>query len=43
MIKNRITKVKRISPKTKIENRKIKKFAIYLLKEISFYKNPEFD
>jgi hypothetical protein len=43
MIKNRITKVKRISPKTKIENRKIKKATSDFLKEISFYKNPEFD
>jgi hypothetical protein len=43
MIKNRIIKIKRISPKTKIENRKIKKAKSDLLKEISFYKNPEFD
>jgi len=37
MIKNRIIKIKRISPKTKIENRKIKKAKSDLLKEISFY------
>jgi len=35
MIKNRITRLKKISPKKKIEDRRIKK--------IKFYQNPEFD
>jgi hypothetical protein len=43
MIKNRTTRVKRISPKMKIENRRIRKLKSDLLKEISFYQNPEFD
>jgi hypothetical protein len=43
MIKNRNPKAKRISPKMKIENRKIRKSKSDLLKEISFYQNPEFD
>jgi hypothetical protein len=43
MIKNRIRGGKRISPKMKIENRKIRKAKSDLLKEISFYQNPEFD
>jgi hypothetical protein len=43
MIKNRNPRLKRISPKVKIENRKIRKAKSDLLKEISFYQNPEFD
>jgi hypothetical protein len=43
MIKNRTPRVKRISPKMKIENRKIRKEKSDLLKKISFYQNPEFD
>jgi|Laugresbdmm110sd_1035091.scaffolds.fasta_scaffold13218_7 hypothetical protein len=43
MIKNRITRLKKISPKKKIEDRRIKKIKSEVLKKIKFYQNPEFD
>ena len=42
MLKTRVKK-KTISPKKKIEERRIKKIRIDLFKEMKFYKNPEFD
>ena len=43
MIKNRTTGIKKISPKKKIEERRIKKIKSEGLKKIKFYQNPEFD
>jgi len=43
MIKNRITRLKKISPKKKIEDRRIKKIKSEVLKKLNFTKTQEFD